>query len=107
MRRLFSRSGFTERDIALFEINEAFAGVAVYAVRELGLDPTAVNVNGGGGWLASMRALLAEQRYALVIPCDERNLLPLQRHRDELSRFARQPGRFVPFPSSRKSCNDR
>ncbi len=43
----------------------------------------------GADWLATMRRLLQEQRFDLVIPCDERNLLPLQRHRDELSAFAR------------------
>ena len=29
------------------ELNEAFASQAVYCVRELGLDPEIVNVNGG------------------------------------------------------------
>ena len=43
----------------------------------------------GEAWLEAVRALLAEQRFDLVIPCDERNLLPLQRHREELSALAR------------------
>ncbi|MBV9330577.1 MAG: acetyl-CoA C-acetyltransferase, partial [Alphaproteobacteria bacterium] len=30
-----------------FEINEAFANVAMIAIRDLGLDPAKVNVNGG------------------------------------------------------------
>ena len=34
-------------DIDLFEINEAFASQAIYCVRELGIDPDKVNVNGG------------------------------------------------------------
>jgi acetyl-CoA C-acetyltransferase len=34
-------------DVDLFEINEAFAVVAVVAIRELGLDPQKVNVAGG------------------------------------------------------------
>lgn len=34
-------------DLDLFEINEAFAGVALASVRELGVPPEKVNVNGG------------------------------------------------------------
>jgi acetyl-CoA C-acetyltransferase len=34
-------------DLDLVEINEAFAGVAVQSTRDLGLDPSIVNVNGG------------------------------------------------------------
>lgn len=40
-------AGLSIEDIDLFEINEAFASQAVYCVRELGLDPARVNVNGG------------------------------------------------------------
>ena len=42
----------------------------------------------GQDWLQAMRNLLERERFDLVIPCDERNLLPLQRHREELSRLA-------------------
>ncbi|MFF0224062.1 thiolase family protein [Streptomyces sp. NPDC004629] len=42
------RAGLTVSDVDLFEINEAFASVAVAAVRRLGLDPDTVNVNGSG-----------------------------------------------------------
>jgi len=41
-------------------------------------------LDGGGEWLDAMRTLLREQEFALVIPCDERGLLPLCLHRDEL-----------------------
>ncbi|NVO00631.1 MAG: thiolase family protein, partial [Geobacteraceae bacterium] len=34
-------------DIGLFELNEAFAAQALASVRELGIDPAKVNVNGG------------------------------------------------------------
>jgi acetyl-CoA acyltransferase len=34
-------------DIGLVELNEAFASQALYCIRELGLDPEIVNVNGG------------------------------------------------------------
>ncbi|WP_309058885.1 thiolase family protein, partial [Streptomyces sp.] len=42
------RAGLTVSDVDLFEINEAFASVAVAAVRRLDLDPDTVNVNGSG-----------------------------------------------------------
>ena len=35
------------RDIDLWEINEAFAGVVLQTTRALGIDPDRVNVNGG------------------------------------------------------------
>jgi len=41
-------------------------------------------LDGGREWLDAIRVLLREQRFALVIPCDERGLLPLCLHRDEL-----------------------
>lgn len=40
-------AGLSVGDIDLFEINEAFASQAWYCVRELGIDPAIVNVNGG------------------------------------------------------------
>ncbi|MFF0234583.1 acetyl-CoA C-acetyltransferase [Micromonospora sp. NPDC005254] len=40
-------AGLTLDDIDLFEINEAFAAVVLKYVRDLGLDPDRVNVNGG------------------------------------------------------------
>jgi len=41
------KAGLTPADVDLAELNEAFACVAVLAIRELGLDPAIVNVNGG------------------------------------------------------------
>ncbi|MEU9350575.1 thiolase family protein [Streptomyces griseoloalbus] len=46
--KALQRAGLTLADVDLFEINEAFASVAVAAVHRLGLDPDAVNVNGSG-----------------------------------------------------------
>lgn len=43
-----AKVGLSLDDIGLFEINEAFAAQIVQNVRELGLDPAKVNVNGGG-----------------------------------------------------------
>jgi len=47
MKKLWQKSGLGRDDIDLFEINEAFAAVALAAIRELDLDPARVNVRGG------------------------------------------------------------
>lgn len=47
-RKLFEKTGLTKDDIGLFELNEAFASQTLACVRELGLDPEKVNVNGSG-----------------------------------------------------------
>ena len=47
MQRLFDKAGMKKGDIDLFEINEAFAAVAMAAIHDLGLDPAKVNVRGG------------------------------------------------------------
>jgi len=47
IRKLMERTGWAVEEVDLFEINEAFAVVAMAAMRELGLDPAKVNVNGG------------------------------------------------------------
>ena len=47
VRKALDRAKLTTKDIALFELNEAFAAQAVAVARELGLDAARVNVNGG------------------------------------------------------------
>jgi acetyl-CoA C-acetyltransferase len=47
VRRLMTKTGWRLEDVDLFELNEAFAVQAVAVIRELGLDPAKVNVNGG------------------------------------------------------------
>jgi len=47
VRKLLERTGVSVADIDLVELNEAFASQSVEVVRELGLDPGRVNVNGG------------------------------------------------------------
>ncbi|MCJ0973079.1 acetyl-CoA C-acyltransferase [Pseudomonas sp. PS1] len=47
IHRLLERTGWQLGDVDLFEINEAFAVVAMVTMRELGLDHAKVNVNGG------------------------------------------------------------
>jgi len=45
--KLLKLTGLKISDIDLFELNEAFASQALYCVRELGINPDIVNVNGG------------------------------------------------------------
>ena len=47
IRQLMQRTGWRLDEVELFEINEAFAVVAMVAMRELGLDHARVNVHGG------------------------------------------------------------
>jgi acetyl-CoA C-acetyltransferase len=46
-RKCLERAGMTVDDIDLWEINEAFAAIPMKAIRDLGIDPDKVNVNGG------------------------------------------------------------
>jgi 3-oxoadipyl-CoA thiolase len=46
-RKALSRAGITVKDLDLIELNEAFAAQAIACIRELGLDPTRVNLYGG------------------------------------------------------------
>jgi acetyl-CoA acyltransferase len=45
--KALKKAGLTTKDIGLVELNEAFASQALYVIRELGLNPEIVNVNGG------------------------------------------------------------
>ena len=45
--KVLAKAGWSHEQVDLFEINEAFAVVAMAPIRELGLDPAKVNVNGG------------------------------------------------------------
>jgi acetyl-CoA C-acetyltransferase len=47
VRRLWEKTGWTADSVDLVELNEAFAVQGVAVIRELGLDPAKVNVNGG------------------------------------------------------------
>jgi 3-oxoadipyl-CoA thiolase len=47
VRKLLARVGIDASQIDLVELNEAFASQSLQVVRELGLDPVKVNVNGG------------------------------------------------------------
>ena len=46
-RKALAQAGMQAADIDLWEINEAFAAVPLQTIRNLGIDPQKVNVNGG------------------------------------------------------------
>ncbi|MHB1400355.1 MAG: thiolase family protein [Pseudomonadaceae bacterium] len=78
-----AKAGLSLGEIDLFEINEAFAAVTLLAIKQLGLDPAKVNVNGGavaighplGASGARLVATLVrelqrrQERYGLVTLC--------------------------------------
>jgi acetyl-CoA acyltransferase len=45
--KVLAKAGMDLKDIGLIELNEAFASQALYCIRELNLDQSIVNVNGG------------------------------------------------------------
>ena len=45
--KLCNRTGLTIDDVDLFELNEAFAAQSLACIREMGMNPEIVNVNGG------------------------------------------------------------
>ncbi|HEU4926082.1 MAG TPA: acetyl-CoA C-acetyltransferase [Vicinamibacterales bacterium] len=47
VRRVAAKVGWNLADVDLFEINEAFSVQAIAVMRELGIDPSRVNVHGG------------------------------------------------------------
>jgi acetyl-CoA C-acetyltransferase len=47
VRKLLARTGIGAGELDLVELNEAFASQSLVVIRELGLDPEKVNVNGG------------------------------------------------------------
>lgn len=46
-KKILKRTGMTLDQIDLIELNEAFASQSVACIRDLGLDPNKVNINGG------------------------------------------------------------
>ncbi|MDH5599282.1 MAG: thiolase family protein, partial [Cyclobacteriaceae bacterium] len=46
-KKALQRAGLTRNDIGLIELNEAFASQSLACMKELELDPSIVNVNGG------------------------------------------------------------
>lgn len=48
IKKVLERAGWSVDDVDLFEVNEAFACVAMFAMRDLGIPHDKINVNGGG-----------------------------------------------------------
>jgi acetyl-CoA C-acetyltransferase len=48
IEKVLQRAGWSVDDVDLFEVNEAFACVAMFAMRDLGISHEKINVNGGG-----------------------------------------------------------
>ena len=81
--KVLKLTGLKKEDIGLIELNEAFASQSLYCIRELGLDPQIVNVNGGaialghplGATGAKLTATLMHEmqrrktRYGMVTMC--------------------------------------
>jgi acetyl-CoA C-acetyltransferase len=70
IRRVLAKTGWKLSDVDLFEINEAFSVQLIAVLRQLGLDPARVNVNGGAVALghpigASGARILTTLLYAL------------------------------------------
>jgi acetyl-CoA acyltransferase len=82
-RKALAQAGITVGDLSVVEINEAFASQALASIRELGLAPETVNIDGGGMAIGhplgatgaritgKAAALLARTggRYALATQC--------------------------------------
>ena len=82
-RKVLERTGLSIKDLDVIESNEAFAAQACAVIKELGLDPAKVNVNGSGislghpigatGAIITTKAIYELQRtggrYALVTMC--------------------------------------
>jgi acetyl-CoA C-acetyltransferase len=79
---VLEKAGWSLEDVDLLELNEAFAVQAVAVVRELGLDPSKVNVNGGAVALghpigASGARILTTLLYALRARAKRRGVATL------------------------------
>jgi len=47
IQKVLKDAGWRKEDVDLFEVNEAFANVAMIAMRDIGIDHAKLNVNGG------------------------------------------------------------
>jgi len=89
-KKVLARAGLTKDDIDVFEINEAFAVVVEKFIRDLDLDRSKVNPNGGamalGHPIGATGAILIgtgldeleriQGRYALITMCAAGGMAP-------------------------------
>jgi len=45
--------------------------------------------NQAGDWLETLKGLLSQHKYDLIIPCDDHAIIPLEKHKDEIGKYAR------------------
>ena len=48
INKVLEKAGWSADDVDLWEVNEAFACVAMFAMRDIGIPHDKINVNGGG-----------------------------------------------------------
>jgi len=82
IQKVLAKAGWSKDDVDLYEINEAFAVVAMAPIRELGIDAAKVNVNGGACALghpigASGARLLVTLAHALAARGGKRGVASL------------------------------
>ena len=65
---LFEKTGLTEEDIDIFEINEAFASQAAYCIKELNIPMSKVNPKGGAMALGHPLACTGARQVATLLP---------------------------------------
>jgi acetyl-CoA acyltransferase len=68
VRKLLSKAQLKMSDIDVFELNEAFASQALYCIRELGLDVSKVNPNGGAIALGHPLGCTGARQVATLLP---------------------------------------
>lgn len=71
IRHALAKAGLSVADLDLIEINEAFASVAIQSMRDLGIGPDIVNVNGGAIALGHPIGM-SGARLALHVTCELR-----------------------------------
>ncbi|MBM4414099.1 MAG: acetyl-CoA C-acyltransferase [Chloroflexi bacterium] len=83
IQKVLAKTGIGRDDVAIYEVNEAFAAQAAAVTQELGLDPAKVNPNGSGislghplgasGAIVSIKAIYelqrTQQQYAVTSLC--------------------------------------
>jgi len=83
IQKVLAKTGIRRDDVAIYEINEAFAAQAAAVTQELGIDPVTVNPNGSGislghplgasGAILSIKAIYelqrTQQQYAVTSLC--------------------------------------
>jgi acetyl-CoA acyltransferase len=73
IKKLLASTGLSEKDIGVFELNEAFASQALYCIDELKLDPLLVNPLGGAIALGHPLGCTGARQIATILHHMERN----------------------------------